>query len=211
MASKTANGELAKAGPNVLQVVNDGSAPIGVILARQQLDPVTGNALTAINFSNRLMAEPCAVSDAVTALTDIVASARDGGKDRASDMLAAQMVSLDAAYSALMARAVSNMGEHIGATETYLRLALKAQSQARQTAEALAKLHQPREQIVKHVHVTQGGQAIVADQFHSYGGSGQQPFPNQPRAIDAPSATVPCSDSFGQAVPVASGAGECPL
>jgi hypothetical protein len=31
--------------------------------------------------------------------------------------------------------------------------------------EALAKLHQPREQTVKHVHVNEGGQTVVTDHF----------------------------------------------
>jgi len=37
--------------------------------------------------------------------------------------------------------------------------------------EALAKLHQPREQTVRHVHVNEGGQAVIADQFHRHGGT----------------------------------------
>jgi hypothetical protein len=47
---------------------------------------------------------------------------------------------------------------------------LKAQSNCRATLETLAKLHQPREQTVRHVHVNEGGQAIVADQFHNHAG-----------------------------------------
>ena len=37
----------------------------------------------------------------------------------------------------------------------------------------LARLHQPREQTVRHVHVSEGGQAVIADQFHHHGGSGE--------------------------------------
>ena len=47
------------------------------------------------------------------------------------------------------------------------------QANCRATLEALGKLHQPREQIVKHVHVNQGGQAVVADQFHQHQGEGK--------------------------------------
>ena len=36
------------------------------------------------------------------------------------------------------------MGTHMGATETYLRLALKAQAQSRATVEALAEMKNPR-------------------------------------------------------------------
>lgn len=59
-----------------------------------------------------------------------------------------------------------NLGEYPQAMERYTRLALKAQGNCRATLEALAKLHQPREQTVKHVHVNEGGQAVVADHFH---------------------------------------------
>ena len=51
-----------------------------------------------------------------------------------------------------------------------MRLALRAQSNYRTTVEALAKLHQPREQTVRHVHVNEGGQAVVADHFHNHTG-----------------------------------------
>ena len=63
-----------------------------------------------------------------------------------------------------------NMGQYLEAAERYMRLALKAQGNCRATLEALARLHQPREQTVKHVHVNEGGQAVVADQFHHHTG-----------------------------------------
>ena len=46
---------------------------------------------------------------------------------------------------------------------------MKAQSNCRTTLEALAKLHQPREQTVRHIHVNDGGKAIVADQTTTRG------------------------------------------
>lgn len=58
------------------------------------------------------------------------------------------------------------MGQYPDAAERYMRLALKAQAACRSTLDALARLHQPREQTVKHVHVSDGGQAAVADHFH---------------------------------------------
>jgi hypothetical protein len=87
----------------------------------------------------------------------------------ASEMLAAQAHSLDAMFTEMARRAAMNMGDYIQASERYARLALKAQANSRATLEALVRLHQPREQIVKHVHVNEGGQAVVADNFHSSG------------------------------------------
>ena len=59
------------------------------------------------------------------------------------------------------------MGEYPEAAERW-RLALKAQGNCRATLGTLAKVHQPREQIVKHVHVNDGGQTVVADEFHHH-------------------------------------------
>ena len=70
-------------------------------------------------------------------------------------------------------RAANNMGEYINATERYGRLALKAQSNCRATLEALAKLHQPREQTMRHVHVNEGAQAVVADHLHNHTGAAE--------------------------------------
>ena len=67
-----------------------------------------------------------------------------------------------------------------------MRLALKAQANSRATMEALAKLHQPREQTVRHVHVNEGGQAVIADQFHHHaGGRENGQTADQPHATGA--------------------------
>jgi hypothetical protein len=42
-----------------------------------------------------------------------------------------------------------------------MRLVLRAQANCRATLEALAKLHQPREKVVQHIQVNEGGQAIA--------------------------------------------------
>lgn len=44
------------------------------------------------------------------------------------------------------------------AAERYMRLALKAQAGCRATIETIHKLQRPHEQIVKHVHVSDGAQ-----------------------------------------------------
>ena len=59
-------------------------------------------------------------------------------------MLVSQAVALDAIFTRLSLRAHGNFGEYIKAGETYLRLALKAQSQCRATLESLAEIKNPR-------------------------------------------------------------------
>ena len=101
-------------------------------------------------------------------------------------------------------RAANNMGEYINATERHGRLALKAQSNCRATLEALAKLHQPREQTVRHVHVNEGGQAVVADQFHlQIGGPENADRAEQPHAtgcIKSPTGPINTRDAFHSTV-----------
>ena len=90
----------------------------------------------------------------------------------ATRILASQATSLDAMFTELARRASVNMAEYPQAMERYMRLAFKAQSASRSTLEALARLHQPREQTVRHVHVNDGGQAVIADQFHHHDAGG---------------------------------------
>ena len=88
----------------------------------------------------------------------------------ATRILASQAISLDAMFTELARRSSVNMAEYPQAMERYMRLALEAQSASRSTLEALARLHQPREQTVRHVHVNDGGRAVIADRFHHHAG-----------------------------------------
>lgn len=138
----------------------------------------------------------------------IKAKAEEAGKGDlklASDMLVAQAHSLDALFTELARRATINMGEYVGATESYGRLALKAQANCRATLEALMKLHQPREQTVKHVHVNEGGQAVVADHFHAGGRENGKSVKqcHAPGSTTA-SAALPSPDPKGNGLPVPS-------
>lgn len=117
-------------------------------------------------------------ADAIRAKGDVAAN---GDLAFASRLLSAQAVTLDNIFTEMARRMAINMAEFLGATETYARIALKAQAQSRATLEALAKLHQPREQTVRHVHVNEGGQAVIADQFHHHtGGPENGHYSDQP-------------------------------
>lgn len=132
----------------------------------------------------------------------------------ASELLTAQALSLDAMFTELTRRAVVNFGDYPLAAERYARLAFKAQANCRASLEALAKLHQPREQTVRHVHVNEGGQAVIADEIHHHGGKGEnEKFGKQSHAAGSAGASpaLPCPDPQGNGVPIASGAGQAPV
>jgi hypothetical protein len=142
-------------------------------LARALLDPCTRHGFVSMPFVSGMMGKSLPLpgpTDFVDRFKSIADQAEAGDMSSVSRMLAAQAVTLDTIFGEFARRSASNLGSYPDAVERYARLALKAQSNARATLEALAKLHQPREQIVRHVHVNEGGQAIVAEQVNHYAG-----------------------------------------
>jgi hypothetical protein len=67
-----------------------------------------------------------------------------GGTEHADEMLTSQASTLNAIFLEMARRASINMNSHLEATEVYLRLALKAQSQCRATLESLSEIRNPR-------------------------------------------------------------------
>jgi len=182
----------------------------GEALARTILQPGIRHGLVASGFGAKTIGSGIdlpGIGDFATYISEVGKQAKSGDLAMASRMLAAQAVTLDSMFIELARRAAANMGEYINASDTYGRLALKAQGQCRATLEALAKLHQPREQTVRHVHVNEGGQAIVAEQFHHHAGGGKQITGEQSHATGAigSSAALPCPDAGGDTMPVAGG------
>lgn len=97
--------------------------------------------------------------------------AATGDMEASSALLMAQALSLDGIFTEYARIALVNVGKHMDGSERYMRLALKAQAGSRATLAELAKLHQPREQTVRHVHVNDGGQAVIANQFNNHMGA----------------------------------------
>lgn len=75
-------------------------------------------------------------------------------------MLNAQAVALNMMFAELARRAALNMGEYIGAAETYMRLALKAQSQCRTTIETLAAMKNPPIVFARQANIANGPQQV---------------------------------------------------
>lgn len=145
--------------------------------------------------------------DIVRESADAVAS---GNLEYITRALTSQAYSLDVTITELMQRAWRNVGEYPEAFHRYMSLALKAQSNCRTTLEALAKIHQPREQVVRHVHVYEGGQAVVTDEFHHHAeGAGNAGYAHQAHTPAGPLAggsALPSPNPIRQTVPVAEGA-----
>ncbi len=212
MAKAKKGGGKAKS-TNVLEVKGEDGEAQDATLARLALGPGPRHAAIGTSYASSLFGQnhelPITASTGV--IGDAMAKGRNGDKSLASDILAAQAVTLDTMFTELARRSAANMGEYLDASERYMRLALKAQANCRATLEALAKLHQPREQTVKHVHVNEGGQAVVADQFHQHTGVKENgKSVKQPHATGAAGESPALSrpDPIGQAMPSPGGEGE---
>ncbi len=184
--------------PNNAFIVNQGEGETsGFATARAILAPHYRHAVTAAQIHKTQfgsMKGAPGYADYTEAIRVKGEAAAKGELAFASRMLAAQAVTLDNIFTEMARRMAANMAEYLGATETYARIAMKAQAQSRATIEALAKLHQPREQTVRHVHVNEGGQAVIADQFHNHtGGLENGKTDDQPHA----SQTLGVSESEG--------------
>ncbi len=105
--------------------------------------------------------------DLTTMLARMTGTARDAAAGELATlerMLSGQAQTLNVMFCELARRAALNMGEHLEATETYLRLALKAQAQSRATVEALAEIKSPR--AVAFVKATQANIAAGPQQVN---------------------------------------------
>lgn len=126
---------------------------------------LASNARTVMDFSKASFGE--------LSLTDMVASlAEEGGRINKGDMsgaeklLTAQALALNAIFTELTRRAALNMGEYMDATETYLRLGMKAQSQCRATLETLAVIKNPPV-FAKQANIAHGPQQVNNGSFES--------------------------------------------
>lgn len=92
-----------------------------------------------------------------------------GDLSRSEAMLISQAHTLDTIFHVLCVRSIANMGEYIGAAETYMRLALKAQSQSQATLRTLGELKSPKNiAFVKQANIAENqqinnGSSIRAD------------------------------------------------
>lgn len=217
---KPAPAPTGKSPNNALNIARHGEESEALAIARALTAPGFRHGMVSAQLMKSHMGENAnapGVGDYATALNSRGTLAVEGDLKFASRMLALQASTLDTIFAEMARRMALNAGEYLGATETYARIALKAQANSRATLEVLAKLHQPREQTVRHVHVNEGGQAVVADQFHHHAGPATGGQENG-KSIEQPHATgtgaagacpaLPSPNPFRQSLPVSSGKGE---
>lgn len=125
------------------------------------MSPMMKAAQTVRAFSKGLVGEvdPGSASKAMEAKIEQLTSNNSADLD---NTLAAQAIALDAIFNDLAARAAVNLGAYPAATETYLRLALKAQAQCRCTLQAIAEVKNPRPiAVLQQTNIANGPQQVI--------------------------------------------------
>jgi hypothetical protein len=129
--------------PNTLQIKRMEGETDGWAHSRAMASPCVNAGMTMFRFHP--LKDGANLSDLVDVVGKHATEIRGGLMDRPEAMLVAQAHTLDTIFNSLAQRAAQNMAAgYMQATETYLRLALKAQSQCRTTIEALGELKQPK-------------------------------------------------------------------
>lgn len=126
--------------------------------ARNVLAPTIRGAVTTQAFSK--VFGDTDLQSLVTELGNQIDRVKANDLSRAESLLITQAHTLDAIFNELARRAAMNMGEYIKATDTYLRLALKAQSQCRATLETLATIKNPPVIYAKQANISNGPQQV---------------------------------------------------
>jgi hypothetical protein len=145
-----------------LVVTQEGDETQGQTLARARVMPENLAAATLV--CTKLVDAP--VTDLARELRQQMAALNKGDLTRAENMLLAQAHTLDALFANLMARAMN--AQHLDNLETFMRLAFKAQNQARATLQTLGELKAPK-------HVAFVKQANIGQNVQVNNGTTEQP------------------------------------
>lgn len=110
--------------------------------AKEMTRPELSAALT-VRKMNSPAPDDLTIDALVTELESQGKAVNDGDLKRGEQMLVAQAHTLDAIFGVCARRSQLNMGEYPQAADTYMRMALRAQSQCRATWETLAQMKNP--------------------------------------------------------------------
>lgn len=132
------------------------------LLAKCATDGIAGNAFLTMMYSTGAgLSQGDELGALCGQLQASIERTKSGSIGQAEELLTAQATSLNAIYVECARRAAVNIGHYPDTVETYLRLALKAQSQCRTTLESLAEIKNPRAvAFVKQANIANGHQQV---------------------------------------------------
>jgi hypothetical protein len=112
---------------NTLVTEGQHGKPRERLMAELGLSAILSNTTTAQMFVKATVGE-LDLTESVGVMREKASAVHSGNLAGLEETLTAQAVALDAIFNEMARRAALNMGEYINATETYLRLGLKAQA-----------------------------------------------------------------------------------
>jgi hypothetical protein len=122
-------------------------------------DGVATNASTVIRFAKAEHGD-IDLTALYGALRDSGQSVQRGDLSGIESVLTAQIAALNAIFGEMARRAALNMGEYLDATDKYLKLAMRAQSQCRATAETLAVIKAGPPVFARQANIANGPQQV---------------------------------------------------
>ncbi|MES2355197.1 MAG: hypothetical protein V4568_12515 [Pseudomonadota bacterium] len=135
-------------------------------LAEVGLSSILGSTYIAKLYARGTFGE-IDLTEAASVMKEKTDKVKGGDLSEIEATLITQAATLDAIFNELARRAALNMGEYLSATESYLRLALKAQGQCRATLETLAEIKNPRPvAFVKQANIANGPQQVNNGEQH---------------------------------------------
>ncbi|HEY6354943.1 MAG TPA: hypothetical protein VIY30_10675 [Burkholderiaceae bacterium] len=153
-------------------------------------------------YSRDTYSDEISVTDAYRELERLSSAAATGDLAHLERLLAAQALALNSVFAGLAHRSKSNsQAGYLDAADTYMRLALRAQAQCRQTAQTLFEMKNPRPvAFVQQANINHGGQQQVNN------GAAPGSWPEPSRAEEVPIAPSELLGAPQDAVSISSSA-----
>jgi len=159
-ATPAAKKPAGKPSGNVLTIYcKPGDDPAKAI-AQSYLRPAVQGASIVRAYSKYSEGDGPELNALVAELGKQAEAVNGGDLRRPEEMLITQAHSLDAISRNLFWRASRNFEEYLGAAETYMRLALKAQAQCTRTLEVLGTLKNPPTVFARQANIAAGPQQV---------------------------------------------------
>lgn len=171
-------------------------------IAKLELSSLLRNSACAEGHASNTLAQGVPSLESASAVADFCAAVQKGDLSQLVAMLAAQALTLDAAFTDFSRRSSLNAADFPQAAQTYSNLALKAQGQCRATVETLAAIKRGGRQTVEVIHVHEGAQAVIAHTINQRGQIGKSSKQPHAKGADAPIAALRSPDEAGQSLPL---------
>lgn len=142
-------------------IVEKGGSVLDAAAAQAQ-DPITRAAAMSTGGLLKPIFGAIDLMGSVRALQASVAEVQSGDLKQADAMLVAQANTLDAVFAECLRMWMANQFTNHGPSQEYLRMAMKAQSQARATWESISKIHHPATPatFVRQANIANGPQQV---------------------------------------------------